>query len=218
MHPRTARQPAILHPSVPYLLRRCKCAAERAQEQARGQGGTQWCWSAPPGRGGHCGSRAVEVQPAWCADSPAAGIGKCAHGSARAVHMHAQPCRLVGLRCRTGHVGAWWRPNACVWVAGPGTGGVQRHMLREAQTPVVARSSWRKNGVKCGLLSVKQLVRTQTVLLRAVTTMQHYLSPACALRAALAFMSNSSPRVIFNGQNISNPHPYIPADTQNACR
>ena len=213
MHPRTARQPAILHPDFPNFLRRCRCAAEHAQEQARGQGGTQWCWSAPPGRGGHCGSRAVEVQPVWCADSPAAGIGKCAHGSARAVHMHAQPCRLVGSRCRTCHVGAWWRPNACVWVAGPGTGGVQRHMLREAQTPVVARSSWRKNGVKCGLLSVKQLVRTQTVLLSAVTTIQHYLSPACALRAALAFMSSSSPHVIFNGQNISNSHPYIPADT-----
>ena len=86
-------------------------------------------------------------------------------------------------------------------------------MLREVQTPVVARSSWRKNGVKCGLLSVKQLVRTQTVLLSAVTTKKHYPSPACALRAALAFMSNSSSCVIFNGQNISNPHPYIPADT-----
>ena len=86
-------------------------------------------------------------------------------------------------------------------------------MLREAQTPVVARSSWRKNGVKCGLLSVKQLVRTQTVLLSAVTSKKHYPSPACALRAALAFMSSSSPHVIFNGQNISNSHPYIPKDT-----
>ena len=85
-------------------------------------------------------------------------------------------------------------------------------MLLEAQTPVVARSSSRKNGVKCGLLSVKQLVRTQTVLLSAVTTIQHSLSPACAMRAALAFMSNSSPHVIFNGQNISYPHPYIPTD------
>ena len=111
--------------------------------------------------------------------------------------MHAQPCRLVGSRCRTCHVGAWWRPNACVWAAGSSTGGVQRHMLREAQTPVGARSSWRKNGVKCGLLSVKQLVRTQTVLLSAVTMIQHYLSPACALRAALAFMSNSPPSVSF---------------------
>ena len=163
------------------------------RDRGKGQGGTQWCWSAPPGRGGHRESRAVEVQPAWCADSPAAGIGKCAHCSARAVHMHAHPCWLVGLHCRRCHVGAWWRPNACVWVAGPGTGGVQRHMLREAQTLVGARSSWRKNGVKCGLLSVKQLVRMQTVLLSAVTTIQHYLSPACALRAALAFMSNSSP-------------------------
>ena len=174
-------------------MRWCRCAAEHAQGQAQGQGGTQWRWSAPPGRGRHGASRAIEAQPAWCADPPAAGIGKCAHGSARAVHMHAQPCRLVGLRCRTDHVGAWWRPNACVWLAGPGTGGVQRHMLRDAQTPVVARSSWRKNGVKCGLLSVKQLVRMQTVLLSAVTTIQHYLSPACAPRAALAFMSNSSP-------------------------
>ena len=210
---RAAHFLTICTPYSPNFLRRCRSAAERVQEQARGQGGTQWCWSAPPVRGGHCGSRAVEVQPVWCADSPAAGIGKCAHGSARAVHMHAQPCRLVGLRCRTGHVGVWWRPNACVWVAGPGTGGVQRHMLREAQTPVVARSSWRKNGVKCGLLSVKQLVRTQTVLLSAVTTKKHYPSPACVLRAALAFMSSSSPHVIFNGQNISNSHPYIPADT-----
>ena len=80
---------------------------------------------------------------------------------------------------------------------------------------MVARSSWRKNGVKCGLLSVKQRGRTQTVLLRAVKTIQHYLSPACTLRAALAYMSNSSPRVICNGQNISNPHPHTPADTLN---
>ena len=128
-----------------------------------------------------------------CANPPAAGTGKCAHGSARAVHMHAQLCRLVGLRCRTCHFGGWWRPSWCVWVAGPGTGGVQRHMLRGAQTPVVARSSWRKNGVKCGLLLVKQLVRTQAVLLRAATTILHYLSPPCALRAALAFIKQSPP-------------------------
>ena len=198
-------------------MRRCKCAAEHAQGQGQGQGGTQWCWSAPPGRGGHRGSRAVEVQPVLCANPPAAGTGKCAHGSARAVHMHAQLCRLVGLRCRTCHFGGWWRPSWCVWVAGPGTGGVQRHMLREAQTPVVARSSWRKNGVKCGLLSVKQLVRMQTVLLSAVTTIQHYLSPACALRAALAFMSNSPPRVIFNGHMHRFQRSYTLTITQAAC-
>ena len=128
-----------------------------------------------------------------CANPPAAGTGKCAHGSARAVHMHAQLCRLVGLRCRTCHFGGWWRPSWRVWVAGPGIGGVQRHMLRGAQTPVVARSSWRKNGVKCGLLLVKQLVRTQAVLLRAATTILHYLSPPCALRAALAFIKQFPP-------------------------
>ena len=62
---------------------------------------------------------------------------------------------------------------------------------------MVARPSWRKNGARCGLLSVKQLVRTQSVLLRAVTTIQHYLSPPCALHAALAFISNSPPPVWF---------------------
>ena len=174
-------------------MRRCRCAPEHAQGQGQGQGGTQWCWSAPPGRSGHCGSRAVEVQPVLCANLPAAGTGKCAHCSARAGRMHAQLCRLVGLRCRTYHFGGWWRPNLCVWVVGPGTGGVQRHMLRGAQTPVVARSSWRKNDVKCGLLQVKQLVLTQAVLLRAATTIEHYLSSPCALRAALAFVEQSAP-------------------------
>ena len=179
-------------------MRRCRCAPEHAQGQGQGQGGTQWCWSAPPGRGGHCGSRAVEVQPVLCANLPAAGTGKCAHGSARAGRMHAQLCRLVGLRCRTYHFGGWWRPNLCVWVVGPGTGGVQRHMLRGAQTPVVARSSWRKNDVKCGLLQVKQLVLTQALLLRAATTIEHYLSSPCALRAALAFVEQPPPPVSFS--------------------
>ena len=170
MHPRTARQPAILHPSVPYLLRRCKCAAERAQEQARGQGGTQWCWSAPPGRGGCCGSRAVEVQPAWCAGSPAAGIGKCAHCSASTVHMHAQPCRLVGLRCRTYHVGGLRRPCACVWVAGTGTAGFNGTCSGRRKCRWLHAQAGAKDGATCCLLSMKQLVRTQTVLLWAMTT------------------------------------------------
>ena len=179
--------------NAPNFLQGMRGSKSQRRDTGKGQGGTQWCWGAPPGRGGHRESRAVGAQPVLCAGLPAAGIGKCAHGSARAVHIHAQLCRLVGLRCRTCHFGGWWRPSWCVWVAGPGTGGVQRHMLRGAQTPVVARPSWRKDGVKCGLLSVKQLVRMQTVLLSAVTTIQHYLSPACAPRAALAFMSNSSP-------------------------
>ena len=167
----------IFHPQCPQFFARPQRHEEPAQRQRQGQGGIQWCWSVHPRRNGRRGSGAFEDQPVLCADSPAAGIGKCAHGSARAVHIHAQLCRLVGLRCRMCHVGGCWRPSACVWVAGPGTGGVQRHMLRGAQTPVVARPSWRKDGVKCGLLSVKQLVRTQSVLLRAVTTIQTIYRP-----------------------------------------
>ena len=120
----------IFHPQCPQFFARPQRHEEPAQRQRQGQGGIQWCWSVHPRRNGRRGSGAFEDQPVLCADSPAAGIGKCAHGSARAVHMHAQRCRLAGLRCRTCDGGGWWRPSECVCVAGSGTGGIQRHMLR----------------------------------------------------------------------------------------
>ena len=151
--------------NAPNFLQGMRGSKSQRRDRGKGQGGTQWCWSAPPGRGGHRESRAVEVQPVLCADLPAAGIGKCAHCSASTVHMHAQPCRLVGLRCRTYHVGGLRRPCARVWVAGTGTAGFNGTCSGRRKCRWLHAQAGAKNGATCCLLSMEQLVRTQTVLL-----------------------------------------------------